>query len=90
LPSPPSVTLKGSLSSTRRLSWEVTFTGRGDLRVKQGRWRSWEGTLTTKLEGYTPPSADKSPAQVPPGTLKLKLTALDSVPAELLQPPPKK
>lgn len=68
---------------------EVTFKGSGQFLVKAGRWRSWQGTLTSKTEGYTP-APGKSLAQVPPGTLKLELTALDSVPAELQQPEAKK
>jgi hypothetical protein len=62
---------------------EVSFTGRGEFLVKEGRWRSWQGTLTSKTEGYTPKSPDKALAQVPTGTFKVQLTALDSVPAEL-------
>jgi hypothetical protein len=68
---------------------EVTFTGRGEFLVKAGRWRSWEGTLTSRTEGYTPKTPDKAVAQVPAGSYKVKLTALDSVPAEL-QPEAKK
>ncbi|HYI00420.1 hypothetical protein [Hyalangium sp.] len=68
---------------------EVTFKGSGQFLVKAGRWRSWQGTLSSKTQGYTP-APGKSPAQVPPGTLRLQLTALDSVPAELLQPAAKK
>jgi predicted small lipoprotein YifL len=67
---------------------EVTFKGSGQFLVKAGRWRSWQGTLASKTEGYTP-APGKALAQVPPGTLKLQLTALNSVPAEL-QPEAKK
>jgi hypothetical protein len=67
----------------------VTFKGSGQFLVKAGRWRSWQGTLTSKSEGYTP-APGKTLAQVPPGTLKLQLTALDSVPAELQQSEAKK
>ena len=81
---------KSKSAAANPVSVEVTFTGHGDFLVNAGRWRSWEGTLSTKTEGYTPAAADKSPAQVPPGTLKLKLTALDSVPSELQLPPAKK
>lgn len=63
---------------------EVTFKGTGQFLVKAGRWRSWQGTLSSRTQGYTP-APGKSPAQVPPGTLKLQLTAMDSVPAELQQ-----
>ena len=68
---------------------EVSFKGSGQFLVKAGRWRSWQGTLTSKTEGYSP-APGKSLAHVPPGTLKLQLTALDSVPAELQQPEAKK
>jgi hypothetical protein len=68
---------------------EVTFKGSGEFLVKAGRWRSWRGTLSSKTQGYTP-APGKSPTQVPPGTLKLQLTSLDSVPAELLPAEAKK
>lgn len=71
------------------ISAEVSFTGRGEFLVKAGRWRSWEGTLTSKTEGYTPKTPDKALAQVPSGTFKVKLTPLESVP-EKLQAPPKR
>ncbi len=74
----------------RAVTTEVAFTGRGEFLVKAGRWRSWEGTLSSKTDGYTPAAPDQAPTQVPPGTLKLKLTALDSVPAELQQAEAKK
>jgi hypothetical protein len=61
----------------------VTFTGRGEFLVKQGRWRSWTGTLSAKTEGYKPASPEKAVALVPAGTLKLRLTALDAVPGWL-------
>ncbi|WP_224372941.1 hypothetical protein [Hyalangium versicolor] len=70
-------------NAERNVTTEVTFTGRGEFLVKAGRWRSWEGTLSSKTEGFTPASPDKNPTQVPPGALKLKLTSLDSAPAEL-------
>jgi hypothetical protein len=63
---------------------EVTFKGTGQFLVKAGRWRSWQGTLTSRTQGYTP-TPGKSPTLVPPGTLKLQFTAMDSVPAELQQ-----
>jgi hypothetical protein len=71
------------------MSFEVSFTGRGEFLVNAGRWRSWQGTLTSKTEGYTPKSPEKTVVQVPPGSFKLQLTALDSVPPEL-QPAAKK
>ena len=63
---------------------EVAFKGGGQFLVKAGRWRSWQGTLSSRTQGYTP-APGKAPTQVPPGTLKLQLTAMDSVPAELQQ-----
>jgi hypothetical protein len=68
---------------------EVSFKGTGEFLVKAGKWRSWQGTLTAKTAGGSP-GPGKSLAQVPPGTLKLQLTALDSVPAELQLPTAKK
>jgi hypothetical protein len=70
--------------STSEIVSEVTFKGSGEFLVKAGRWRSWKGTLSSKTQGYSP-APGKSPAQVPPGTLKLQLIAMDSVPAELQQ-----
>jgi hypothetical protein len=70
--------------SPPEITSEVTFKGSAEFLVKAGRWRSWKGTLSSKTQGYTP-APGRSPAQVPPGTLKLQLTAMDSVPAELQQ-----
>ncbi len=75
--------------TTPEITSEVTFKGSGEFLVKAGRWRSWQGTLSSKTQGYTP-APGKSPAQVPAGTLKLQLTAMDSVPAELQQAESKK
>ena len=62
---------------------EMRVKGRGEFLVKAGRWRSWEATLTTRTEGTTlPGTAD--------GERTLRLTPLDSVPPELLQPQAKK
>lgn len=52
------------------ISSEVTFKGRGEFLVKAGRWRSWQGTLSSRTQGYVP-TPGKSPTRVPPGTLKL-------------------
>lgn len=68
---------------------EVSFKGTGEFLVKAGKWRSWQGTLTAKTEGGSP-APGKSLAQVPSGTLKLQLTALDAVPTELQLPTAKK
>jgi hypothetical protein len=64
-------------------SAEVRVTGRGEFLVKAGRWRSWEGTLTTRVEGTPLPGSAN-------GERKLRLTPLESVPPELLQPQAKK
>ena len=62
---------------------EMRVKGRGEFLVKAGRWRSWEATLTTRTEGTTlPGTAD--------GERTLRLTPLESVPPELLQPQAKK
>jgi hypothetical protein len=68
---------------------EVTFKGTGQFLVKAGRWRSWQGTLSSRTQGYTP-APGKSPTLVPPGTLRLQFTAMDKVPAELQQVEAKK
>ncbi|QSQ19660.1 hypothetical protein JY651_30665 [Pyxidicoccus parkwayensis] len=59
------------------VSAEVTIKGRGEFLVKAGRWRSWEGTLSTVTKGPFPPPA----LQVPQGNYALRLTALESAPA---------
>ncbi|QRN95107.1 hypothetical protein JRI60_39440 [Archangium violaceum] len=64
-------------------SAEVRMTGRGEFLVKAGRWRSWEGTLTTHVEGTTLPGTAN-------GERTLRLTPVDPVPPELLQPQAKK
>ena len=66
----------GSLAEAD-ISAEVKITGRGEFLVKAGRWRSWEGTLSSVTKGPIPPKA----VQVPPGTSKLSLSALESAPA---------
>ena len=62
---------------------EMRVKGRGEFLVKAGRWRSWEATLTTRTEGTTLPGLAE-------GERTLRLTPLDSVPPELLQPQAKK
>lgn len=64
------------------VSAEVKITGRGEYLVKAGRWRSWEGTLSTVTKGPFPASA----LQVPPGTMELRLTALESAPQPTAKP----
>ncbi|WP_309893419.1 hypothetical protein [Archangium sp.] len=63
-------------------SSEVRVKARGEFLVKAGRWRSWEGTLTTQTQGELP--------GVSSGERKLRLTPLETVPQELLQPQAKK
>ncbi|WP_338873607.1 hypothetical protein [Myxococcus stipitatus] len=58
-------------------SAEVRITGKGEFLVKAGHWRSWEGSITATTRGAFPANA----LQVPPGKVKLKLTALESAPA---------
>ncbi|OJT18440.1 hypothetical protein BO221_40980 [Archangium sp. Cb G35] len=62
---------------------EMRVKGRGEFLVKAGRWRSWEATLTTRTEGTTVPGTSN-------GERTLRLTPLDPVPPELLQPQAKK
>ncbi|MCP3098159.1 hypothetical protein LZ198_04615 [Myxococcus sp. K15C18031901] len=55
---------------------EVKIVGVGEFLVKAGRWRTWEGSISTTTKGPFPVPA----LQVPPGTLKLRLTALEAPP----------
>jgi hypothetical protein len=64
-------------------STEMRVKGRGEFLVKAGRWRSWEATITTHTEGSPLPGQTE-------GERELRLTPLDSVPPELLQPQAKK
>nr|WP_225937780.1 hypothetical protein [Myxococcus sp. RHSTA-1-4] len=66
-----------SSSGEAAISTEVKITGRGEFLVKAGRWRSWEGNLSAVTKGPFPAKA----VQVPPGSLKLSLSALESPPA---------
>ncbi|NVI98619.1 hypothetical protein HV824_10865 [Myxococcus sp. AM009] len=63
-------------------SAEVRITGRGEFLVKAGRWRSWEGTVSSVTKGGFPTAA----LQVPTGALKLRLTAVESAPTPTAQP----
>jgi hypothetical protein len=74
--------MEASGSTEADVSAEVKITGRGEFLVKAGRWRSWEGTLSTVTKGPFPPEA----LQVPPGNLALRLTALESAPQPTAQP----
>jgi hypothetical protein len=69
-------------SADAAVSSEVRVKARGEFLVKAGRWRSWVGTLTTQSEGGLPTANN--------GERKLRLTPLDAVPPELLQPQAKK
>jgi hypothetical protein len=68
---------------------EVRVQGRGEFLLKAGRWRSWEGTLTTSSTGTLPaPKGSKAPALgANDGQSKLTLTPLATVPPELLATP---
>jgi len=63
-------------------SAEVKIVGVGEFLVKAGRWRTWEGSISTATKGPFPSQA----LQVPPGTLKLRLTALDAPPPPAAAP----
>ena len=69
---------KAEAPSDSAVSSEVRVKARGEFLVKAGRWRSWEGTLTTQSQGGLPGANN--------GQRKLRLTPLDPVPPELLQP----
>ena len=71
-------TAEAQAPSDGAVSSEVRVKARGEFLVKAGRWRSWEGTLTTQSQGGLPGATN--------GERKLRLTPLDSVPPELLQP----
>jgi hypothetical protein len=66
-----------SASGEVDISTEVKITGRGEFLVKAGRWRTWEGALSTVTKGPFPSEA----LQVPPGALKLRVSALEAAPA---------
>jgi hypothetical protein len=68
--------------SMTAVSSEMRVKARGEFLVKAGRWRSWEGTLTTRSEGDLPGAGN--------GERKLRLTPLEEVPPELIQPQAKK
>ncbi|NTX15157.1 hypothetical protein HUA76_30615 [Myxococcus sp. CA056] len=68
---------EGAPPTATDASAEVRIVGRGEFLVKAGKWRSWEGSITSSTRGTVSPTA----LQVPPGTVKLKLTALESAPA---------
>ncbi|MCK8502364.1 hypothetical protein [Myxococcus fulvus] len=61
---------------TTDASAEVRITGKGEFLVKAGRWRTWAGTIASSSRGPFPTNA----LQVPPGTVKLTLTARESAP----------
>ena len=58
-------------------SASVQMKGKGEFLVKAGRWRSWEGTVTTTAEGA-------ALSGVMPGERTLRLTPVDPVPPEHL------
>ncbi|MFP2961047.1 hypothetical protein ACLEPN_25355 [Myxococcus sp. 1LA] len=74
---------RGKSAPEASASAEVTITGRGEFLVKAGRWRSWEGTITSVTRGGFPTAA----LQVPTGSLKLRLSAAESAaPTPTAQP----
>ncbi|MBU8894239.1 hypothetical protein KRR26_01410 [Corallococcus sp. M34] len=62
---------------------DVKVTARGEFLVKAGHWRTWEGTFATVTKGPA-----RAAAQLPAGTQKVRLTALDAAPAAPATPPP--
>ncbi len=78
-----------SQQGPQSVTTEVRVRGRGEFLVKAGRWRSWEGTLTTSSTGTLPaPKGSKGPAfGSDDGESKLTLTPLEKVPSELLATP---
>jgi len=83
-----SARVKGQ-QTPQSVTTEVRVQGRGEFLVKAGRWRSWEGTLTTSSTGMLPaPKGSKGPAfGADDGESKLRLTPLEKVPPELLARP---
>ncbi|MBJ6760889.1 hypothetical protein JGU66_08945 [Myxococcaceae bacterium JPH2] len=63
-------------SGTQDVAVDVKVTARGEFLVKAGHWRTWEGTFTTVTKG---PS--RAAVQLPAGTQKVRLSAMDAAPA---------
>ncbi|NNC08205.1 hypothetical protein HJC10_35870, partial [Corallococcus exiguus] len=51
----------------------VKVTGKGEFLVKAGQWRSWEGTLSTALNGPAQPAVN-----LPAGTYKARITPVSA------------
>ncbi|RKI31643.1 hypothetical protein D7Y27_37295, partial [Corallococcus sp. AB004] len=51
----------------------VKVTGKGEFLVKAGQWRSWEGTLSTSLNGPAQPAVN-----LPAGTYKARITPVSA------------
>ncbi|RKH57951.1 hypothetical protein D7X96_37650, partial [Corallococcus interemptor] len=51
----------------------VKVTGKGEFLVKAGQWRSWEGTLSTSLNGPAKPAVN-----LPAGTYQARLTPVSA------------
>nr|WP_242544868.1 hypothetical protein [Corallococcus sp. NCSPR001] len=66
----------------------VKVTGKGEFLVKAGQWRSWEGTLSTSLNGPAQPAVN-----LPVGTYQARVTpvsapqAAEAAPAPTATPP---
>lgn len=65
----------------------VKVTGKGEFLVKAGQWRSWEGTLSTSLNGPAKPAVN-----LPAGTYQARLTPVSApqapaAPATTATPP---
>ncbi|WP_404364854.1 hypothetical protein ACIHQR_31735 [Corallococcus coralloides] len=51
----------------------VKVTGKGEFLVKAGQWRSWEGTLSTSLNGPAQPAVN-----LPAGTYQARITPVSA------------
>lgn len=51
----------------------VKVTGKGEFLVKAGQWRSWEGTLSTALNGPAQPAVN-----LPAGTYQARITPVSA------------
>lgn len=54
----------------------VKVTGKGEFLVKAGQWRSWEGTLSTSLNGPAQPAVN-----LPVGTYQARITPVSAAQA---------
>lgn len=61
----------------------VKVTGKGEFLVKAGQWRSWQGTLSTTLNGPARPAVN-----LPVGTYQARLTPVSAPQAPQAQETP--